>query len=82
MSDLATLLLLILVALIVIGALRLDLLGQLWREWLKLGEQAPGVADWHDDHAHGAYGLARARRLQRGDLAHHRPQFHRSGRRG
>jgi hypothetical protein len=81
MSDLASLILLLVLALLVIGALRLDLLGQLWREWLKLGEQPPAVADWHEDHAHGPY-LARHQRLQRGDLAHHRPPFHRSGRRG
>ena len=78
--SLATLVLLLLLALLVIGALRLDLLGQLWREWLRLGDKPPGVADWHD-HAHGAYGLKRARRLHEAESGH-KPQYHRSGRRG
>lgn len=81
-NDLASLLLLVLVALIVIGALRLDLLGQLWREWLHLGEQPPGVADWRDDHAHGAYGPAGAQRLHGPGMGHAKPGYHRSGRRG
>lgn len=82
MSDLASLALLALLALLVIGALRLDLLGQLWREWLRLGDKPPGVADWHD-HAHGAYGLKRARTLRdAGAAAHKPPPYHRSGRRG
>jgi hypothetical protein len=81
MSDLASLLLLLTLALLVIGALRTDLLRQLWQEWLHLGEHPPGVADWHD-HAHGAYGLAHTRRLHGQDMSHARPGYLRSGRRG
>lgn len=84
MSDTATLLLVLLLVLLIVGALRLDSLSQLWREWLHLGEQ-PGsqtTQAQQDPHAHGPYGLARLRRLQAQDPAHARPAFHRRGRRG
>lgn len=83
MSDTANVLLLILVLLLVVGALRLDSLRQLWREWLRLGDKPASPAEAADaGHAHGPYVPGRPRPLHGDDprLAQ-KPAFHRRGRR-
>jgi hypothetical protein len=80
MSDLATLILLLALVLALIGALRLDLLGLIWREWLKLGDNARRHP-LPDDKSHGPYSERSGMKPHRIDAAH-KPPLHRSGRRG
>ena len=79
MTHLDTLVLLLVLALAVLGALRLDLLGLLWREWLKLGNAVEPPPPGPE--GHGPYQLARSRPTGHGAQPH-RPEYHRSGRRG
>ena len=76
-----TLVLLLVLALAILGALRLDLLGLLWREWLKLGSR-PAEAPGAESDGHGPYVVAQARGRHHHDAAQaHKPAYHRSGRR-
>ena len=80
MSDSASLLLLLVLLLALIGALRFDLMGLIWREWLKLGNQGNALPP--ADSAHGPYQGRTGRMPNRGPSAVHKPDYHRSGRRG
>lgn len=79
--DTGTILIVIALALALLGALRFDLFGLIWREWLKLGarkpELPPGPPPSHGPYhgKEGAHGHA--------DNDSHKPaDFHRSGKRG
>lgn len=81
MPDNATLIILLLLALAIFGALRFDLFGLIWREWLKLGstqpELPPGPPPSHGPYhaSSGAHG--------HDDPASRKPvDVHRSGKRG
>ncbi len=78
-NDLASVLILLALVLAIIGALRLDLLGLIWRECLRLGSQARITPA--EDSAHGPY-RGRIGMTPRRVAAAHKPAFHRSGRRG
>lgn len=80
MTHLDTLVLLLVLVLAVLGALRLDLLGLLWREWLKLGTR-PAEAPGAESDGHGPYVMARARSRHHDAAQAHKPVYHRSGRR-
>lgn len=79
MSELATLILLLALVLALIGALRLDLMGLIWREWLKLGDSARRNP-LPDDKSHGPYSERSG--MTPHPTAAHKPPLHRSGRRG
>lgn len=80
MSDPASLLLLLVLLLALIGALRFDLMGLIWREWLKLGNKGNALPP--ADSAHGPYQGRSGHLPHRGPATAHKPDFHRSGRRG
>lgn len=79
--DTGTVVMLVVLALAVLGAVRFDLFGLIWREWLKVGsrkpELPPGPPPSHGPYhgRDGAHGHA--------DPTGHKPDdIHRSGKRG
>lgn len=81
--DPGTLLLALAIALALIGALRFDLLGLIWREGLKLARPSePAPPEPTPASAHGPYVADSHERAAHGQQAAQRPAFHRSGRRG
>lgn len=79
--DTGTVVMLVVLALAVLGAVRFDLFGLIWREWLKVGsrkpELPPGPPPSHGPYhgRDGAHGHA--------NPAGHKPDdIHRSGKRG
>lgn len=79
MSDLASVLLLLVLLLALLGALRYDTFGLIWREWLKLGRPAEPPS-FDETGAHGPYVPASPRRPGH-EQPGQKPAYHRSGRR-
>ena len=79
--DTSTVLIIVALAIAVLGAIRFDLFGLIWREWLKVGskkpELPPGPPPSHGPY-HGSSGTH-----GHGENTTHKPaDFHRSGKRG
>ncbi|MDT9001598.1 hypothetical protein RQP53_20140 [Paucibacter sp. APW11] len=77
MSDLATVLLVLALALAVLGALRFDLVKLFFRGLFSQPPSDKGAPVWHE-HGHGKGDAT----LHAKEQANHKPPFHRSGRRG
>ncbi len=79
MPELSTLLILAAVVIAVVGALRFDLFGLIWREWLKLAAPKP-EAPPRPPGAHGPYHPSQGAQGH-GATPPAKPEIHRSGRR-